>query len=343
VRPLFLLFALFLSGALAGCSHNEASHEIAYVSVPHSFIRNRVAPVYQRVANVNSGDRVEVLDRHRRFALVRLANGQQGWVQERYLVSQHVFEVANLLSKISSAFPSQAAGVTRATVNLHILPGRDTAHLYQLKAEQPSELLKRTSRARDDKAASAAQNDKDKDDDGHDEVPEPPPLPMEDWWLVRTPDGSRAGWILGRMMFVDLPLDVAQYSEGARIVAFFHLNDVQDGDQSHAQFLVLYTDPKDGLPYDYNQARVFIWNIRHHRYETAFRERHLEGFLPASAGTQDFGEDGTFPVFGLSVRNKQGVVEKREYKLNGSMVRQVESAPQSTQARQTSSDLTALR
>jgi hypothetical protein len=261
-------------------------------------------------------------------------------------VSQHVFEVANLLSKISSAFPSQAAGVIRATVNLHILPGRDTAHLYQLKAEQSIELLKRTSRAREDKAASsAAQNDKDaeKDDDGHDEVPEPPPLPMEDWWLVRTPDGSRAGWILGRMMFVDLPLDVAQFSEGARIVAFFHLNEVPDGDQNHAQFLVLYTYPKDGLPYDYNQARVFTWNIRHHRYETAFRERHLEGFLPASAGTQDFGKDGTLPVFGLSVRNKQGVVEKREYRLIGSVVRQVESAPQSTQARRASSGLTALR
>ena len=339
-RLLLPLLALILLGAGPGCSREEIAPEIAYVSVPQSFLRDRVAPIYQKVATVHSGDRVQVLDHRRRFALVRLGSGEQGWLQERYLVSQQVFEVANKLPETTRAFPSQAPAVTRSTVNLHISPGRDSEHLYQLKAEQPIEVLKRASRARDPAQAAAAAQ-KDSDDDGHDEVPEPPPLPMEDWWLVRTPDNSRVGWILGRLMFVDLPLEVAQYSEGARIVAFFVLNQVDDGDKSHDQYLVLYTDPKDGLPYDYNQARVFTWNTKRHRYETAFRERKLEGFLPVSAGTQDFGKEGTLPIFVLSARDKQDVVTRRKYRLIGPVVRRVEDEPKSTQAHAASPDLSA--
>jgi hypothetical protein len=33
------------------------------------------------------------------------------------------------------------------------------------------------------------------------------------------------------MIDLDVPLDVAQYAEGQRIVAFFVLNQVQDGDK----------------------------------------------------------------------------------------------------------------
>ena len=46
---------------------------------------------------------------------------------------------------------------------------------------------------------------------------------LEDWWLVRDAE-NRVGWVLARMVDVDAPLDIAQYAEGQRFVAFFVLD-----------------------------------------------------------------------------------------------------------------------
>ena len=102
---------------------------------------------------------------------------------------------------------------------------------------------------------------------------------MEDWYLVRNSAG-RVGWVLLRMVDLDIPIEVAQYAEGQRIMGYFVLNTVQDGDKQVPQYLVLLNEPKDGLPWDYNQIRIFTWGRVRHRYETAYRERNLEGHLP---------------------------------------------------------------
>src|SRR5262249_13717999 len=146
--------------------------------------------------------------------------------------------------------------------------------------------------------------------------------PMEDWWLVRDAQGH-VGWVLGRMLDLDIPLEVAQYAEGQRIVAYFVLNEVKDGDKTVAQYLVLMTEPKDGMPFDYNQARVFTWNVRRHRYETAYRERKLDGVLPVTVGHENFGKEGELPTFTLRVKDQSGSIVERKYKMNTPIVRRV--------------------
>ena len=83
---------------------------------------------------------------------------------------------------------------------------------------------------------------------------------LEDWWLVRD-SNQRVGWVLARMVDIDVPLDVAQYAEGQRIVAVFVLDQVQDKDKDKKvpEYLTAVTEPKDGLPFDFNQIRVFTW------------------------------------------------------------------------------------
>ena len=79
------------------------------------------------------------------------------------------------------------------------------------------------------------------------------------------------------MLDVDVPLEVAQYAEGQHIVASFVLSVVSDGEKKVPQYLVLLTESKDGLPFDYNQARLFTWNLKRDRYETADRRAAQRG------------------------------------------------------------------
>jgi hypothetical protein len=145
---------------------------------------------------------------------------------------------------------------------------------------------------------------------------------MEDWYLVRNSSGH-AGWVLLRMIDLDVPLDVAQYAEGQRIIAYFVLNNVDEDGKQVPQYLMLLNEPKDGLPWDYNQIRVFTRNRAKHRYETAYRERDMEGYLPVKVGHQTFDKEGDLPTFTIRKKNDQGQIVDVTYKLNGPIVHRV--------------------
>ena len=349
--PKFLLRAALIVVCAAsvtsfvGCKHSGGRVlEIDYVSGVQVNLRDRVAAVYERAGVVKNGDRVEVLDHDRRFVKVRTSTGQMGWMEQRYLVSQQVFDQLQKLTADNQNDPVQAQAVTRNDTNLHVEPGRETEHLYQILAGEKLSLLKRGTADKPGPVAMPARTaspektagekasetpggkPSEKPDEKkvvtsegpHPAIPRPA---IEDWWLVSDSHG-RVGWVLGRMVDLDVPLDVAQYAEGQRIVAFFVLNEVQDGDKKVPQYLTVLTEPKDGLPFDFNQFRVFTWNVKRHRYETAYRER-IEGMLPVTVAREDFGKEGVLPVFVVRVLNDDGKVSDRKYKLNTPIVRRV--------------------
>jgi len=88
-------------------------------------------------------------------------------------------------------------------------------------------------------------------------------------------------------------------------------------------YLVLLTEPKDGLPFDYNQLRLFSWNVRKHRYETAYRDRNIFGVLPVSVAQEKFEQLGDEPTFIIHVRDQDGHIAEQKYRLEGVMVRRV--------------------
>jgi len=373
-------FALVLFVALTllpSCKHTGGRVlEVAYVSGVQVNLRDRVAAAYEKVGLVKNGDRVEVLDHDRRFVKVRTASGVMGWMEQRYLVNQQVYDQLQKLTADNADDPVQATGVTRNESNLHVEPGRETEHLYQIAAGEKLSLLKRGTADKNAPAvhaATASAKPAEKPASKKEEsVPAPPPLPqnalkppaiayektnpnvfegasekassrepssvakrtspsavIEDWWLVRDSHG-RVGWVLARMVDLDIPLDVAQYAEGQRIVAFFVLNEVQDPeaqtkDKQVPQYLMVLSEPKDGLPFDFNQIRVFTWNVRRRRYETAYRER-FEGVLPVTLGKEDFGKEGVLPTFTVRVIGENGQLIDQKYKLNTPIVRRVLAA-----------------
>jgi len=333
-----------------------------WVSAPQVNLRDRLAALYAHVGIVRSGERLEVLERQKRFLRVRTAAGQEGWIEQRYVVGADVYQGFQKLGSEAATAPVQGRAIARNTVNVHLTPARDSEHLYQIKEGDKLDLIKRGTGEkpgtavlpvkpkaakgahRGKAAAAAAATD--------DEAPKPA---LEDWWLVRDHE-RHAGWVLARMLDLDVPLDIAVYAEGQRIVGAFALNQVYDPayeppkdesagasvtpsqPQSSApptppaadphrinQYVVALSEPKDGLPFDYNQVRVFTWNLRRHRYETAYRE-HLIGQLPITVGEEDFGKEGRLPTFTLRAQAEDGQMVERKYKMNGPMVRRVLAA-----------------
>lgn len=311
--PARILFFLALAVLFSACGrHRQRVLEVDYVSAPQVTLRDQLAQVYNKVGTAKNGDRVEVVDREKRFAKVRLANGVEGWVEQRYLVNQQVFDAFQKMAQESKDLPPQGTAVTRNDTNLHVEPGRDTDHLYQVSQGAKLTVMKRGTVEKvlpgGIKPAVAK-----------DAKP-----PMEDWWLVRDAQ-NHVGWVLGRLIDIDVPLEVAQYAEGQRIVACFVLNEVKDGDKQVPQYLMLLSEPKDGMPFDYNQARVFTWNVKRHRYETAYRDR-LYGMLPVTVSHEDFGKEGDLPTFtlhGKELKDPDGPVTDRKYKMNTPIVRRV--------------------
>lgn len=297
---------------LAGC--NRGGHrvlEVDYVSAPQVILRDQLSQVYNKVGTAKNGDRVDVLDREKRFSKIRTASGQEGWVEQRYLVTHQVFDGFQKMQQQEKDSPVDGIATTRNDTNLHIEPGRDTEHLYQLAQGAKVSVLKRATVEKNLPGAQVA-------------IPEGARQlkPMEDWWLVRDQQGH-VGWVLDRMIDLDVPLEVAQYAEGQRIVGCFVLNEVSDADKKVPQYVMVLTEAKDGQPFDFNQARVFTWNTHRHRYETAYRERNLNGVLPVSVSHEDFGKEGDLPTFVLRVKDSAGNIIERKYKMNTPIVKRV--------------------
>jgi len=339
-----------------------ARHEYMYVSVQETSLRDRVATMYNKLGTVQNGDRVEVLEKQRRFVRVRTDAGQEGWIEERSLVPQDIYDAFQKLAQENSNTPIQAKGTTRAELNMHIQPSREAEHLYQLKDGEKIDVLRRATAEKNppkpppsrspakgstqktgaaaktgstqsampanaaarnaaQAAPSATSTTASTETAGKEQPPLPKPI-MEDWYLVRTSSGH-VGWVLLRMVDLDVPLDVAQYAEGQRIIGYFVLNNVDEDGKPVPQYLVLLNEPKDGLPYDYNQIRVFTRNRAKHRYETAYREHNLEGYLPVKVGHQDFGKEGDLPTFTIREKIDNGQIVEETYKLNGPIVHRV--------------------
>lgn len=160
-------------------------------------------------------------------------------------------------------------------------------------------------------------------------APPPVPVPMEDWWLVRDTAGH-TGWLLANSIDTDVPEEIGGYAEGQRIVGAYPIAKVMDSGvekksakkgttikseklakeaeadaqaaatpTEHTEYVTVLT-PKGGLPYDFDQLRVFTWSLNHHRYETGYRLRGIQGYLPVKLG-QETVNGQTFPTFSFEI------------------------------------------
>jgi SH3-like domain-containing protein len=148
-------------------------------------------------------------------------------------------------------------------------------------------------------------------------APAPPPeVPMDDWNLVRTADG-KVGWVLTRPLSMAIPDEVAQYAEGHRITSYFPLGQVHDDGQVKNNWLWT-TIAKGGQPYEFDSFRVFVWSLRHHRYETAYIERNIVGHYPVRVI-----DSGPLPSFSVVLEGVDGHLYRKTYSFDSYRIRMV--------------------
>ena len=140
------------------------------------------------------------------------------------------------------------------------------------------------------------------------------PVAVDDWTLIRLANG-RAGWVLTGMLRMNIPDEVAQYSEGHRITAYLAMEDVKDGGQiKHNWLWTTLADTR--RTYDFDSFRCFVWNVKRHRYETAHVESNLRGYYPVEAHPVKMTagkKEESYPGFSLIVEDDDGVRWRKLY------------------------------
>jgi hypothetical protein len=322
--PLVSLLAL-----ASGCGHfhfHTEHLEMVYVWARQMALHDRVAAVSNRVAEVTNGQPLEVLEHGRRFLKVKTEKNEIGWIEDRAVIDSKTYQAFEQLGAQHKDDPVVASGTLRDDYYLHLSPGRESERFYLLAANAKIQLLARASVNKvapvleeapkagalkpESASKAAAPNSKSSAKPavaGHAAhlpgMPEAEAPILEDWWLVRDGEGH-AGWMLGSRMDVDVPDEIAAYAEGQRYLGTYILNKVHDPQAATpghevAQYVAILAPPRSGLPFDFDQVRVFTWNPRHHHYETAFRLHPIEGYLPVRVATTP---DGA-PSFSFQIAN----------------------------------------
>ena len=286
---------------------------MVYVSVRGNlYLHDRVAVVSNRVAEVENGEPLQVIERAGRFFRVKTAKGAEGWIEQSAVVDSGIYDQFAQLAAANKNDPIVATGTLDNDLFMHVLPGRMTQHFYLEPASTKVELLARASAPQYPAQSSAPAPKSVAGARAVPGLPQAQPQVMEDWWLGRDSRG-RTGWMLGSRIYVNVPDDIAQYAEGQQIVGAYMLKKVFDPESSFpdhmaAEYLTLEAPLKSGQPFDYNEVRVFTWSVRHHRYETAFRLRPIAGFLPVTTGTASGPKGDETPTFSFVIADNANVI-----------------------------------
>ena len=148
-RILSLASRIAVAGTLAfpsGCHHAASSTaDVVYVAAKQAWLRDRVAPVSTKIAPVNNGEKLKVLDHERRFFKVETADGKTGWIEEHFVIDQPTYDEFQALGREHAKDPVVATGVLRDELYAHLSPGRDTERYFLLPEGDKLQLLERAS------------------------------------------------------------------------------------------------------------------------------------------------------------------------------------------------------
>ncbi|MBZ5513698.1 MAG: SH3 domain-containing protein [Acidobacteriia bacterium] len=270
---------------------------MGYVLPETAAVFDSPAEIRLGVATLAQGDRVEILKRTAHWAQVRMADGRSGWLEAEALLNGATYNRGRQLWLNIQKEQPQATGHPAGAANLRAEPSREAPQIGQLAANQRVEIFDRRLVDRTPQPEAPAAE------------------PVRDvWYLVRA--GRQSGWVLGRLISLDVPAAISGYVQSFNMVAWLVLDTVQDGDRHVPQYLV--ADRIGTQEFDFNHIRVFTWWSKRQEYVTAYVESNLEGHFPIRVRQID-----GVPYFRLRLVDENGAKFQKVYRLNDTIVRPV--------------------
>jgi hypothetical protein len=314
----------------------------AYVSEKSVTLWSSMAQVREPIGTLRYGDRVDMQAKRNDFVKVKTTAGAVGWVDGRLLMDPALWQRCEELLKRAETLPVQASGRTKVATNLRVEPGRTAPRLYQFGRGVPVQIVARA-------VADWSQVSDEK------ESREPQEAKKEDWFLIRglatrppgessartavpsntTEPGDQtvpiAGWVIARFLELDVPDPVREGSNAANLrpIAWFELNRVEDPSGQKQQYLLAAARGAEGQACDFSALRVYTWNRKKSRYETAFIENDLCGSLPIRVGKSAAGQ----PEFRFT--NADDRKNTRVYRMMQTVVRRVREGEEQGKAQAT--------
>lgn len=241
----------------------------ATVVARNASLRLKNSSTSRTVRVLDTGDKVDVLERQENWYRVRYGHDVVGWMEESTVVTNETKERIKKIVAESQNLEPQNTAVLRQEANLRLEPGRTTAIIRRLETGTRVEVLERVTKPRPNSETSL------------------------DAWIKVRPAPTEVGWVLSGSLEYDIPPEIAQYSEGYSYAAVKTINRVQDPIAGQISWYVI-GERKPGFDanVDFEGIRVFTWNLRKHRYETAFRTSGMRGIYPL-----EIGQDGPNPTF----------------------------------------------
>ena len=265
----------------------------ATVVAKNASLRLKKSSTSRTLKLLETGERVDVLERQDHWYRVRYGSDIEGWMEESTVVTS---ERRNRIQQLVAASRNQEAqntAVLKQDANLRLEPGRSTAIIRRLDSGTKVEVLDRVT------------------------LPRPGSTSHDAWLKVRL-KATEVGWVLTAALEFDIPAGIAPYSEEYTYAAVRPVSQVHDpvaGDMNW--YVIGERRPSHDPNVDFEGIRVFTWNAKRQRYETAFRTKGLRGVYPLEVG-----RDGANPTFRVYELGEDGATKiPRDFEMYGVIVR----------------------
>jgi len=269
----------------------------ATVVAKNTSLRLRNSSTSRTLRVLDTGQTVDVLERQDNWYRVRYGSDVEGWMEASTVITKENKSRMQDLVGASQSLEPQNTSVLKQDANMRLDPGRTSAIVRRLDSGTKVEVLERVTK------------------------PRPNSESAQDMWVKVRSTPTDVGWVLSNALEFDIPMEIAGYSEGYTYAAVKVVTRVQDPIAGQINWYVIGERKPGADPnVDFQGIRVFTWNMKKHRYETALRTSGIRGVYPLEVGQEgvnptfriyELANDGTtriphdFVMYGVIVREKR--------------------------------------